>query len=87
MSLPPNLQELLGRARQVIVAESAAVLSAAESLDQNFAAVAQVLLACSGKLSPGAPRTSFRSVEPLHFIYRRTMGSTAASASYKKMTS
>ena len=38
MSLPPNLQELLGRARQVIVAESAAVLSAAESLDQNFAA-------------------------------------------------
>lgn len=50
MSLPPNLQELLERARQVIVAESAAVLSAAESLDQNFVAVAEVLLACSGKL-------------------------------------
>ena len=50
MSLPPNLQELLERARQVIAAESAAVLSAAESLDQNFVAVAEVLLACSGKL-------------------------------------
>jgi len=50
MSLPPNLPELLERARQVIVAESAAVLSAAESLDQNFVAVAEVLLACSGKL-------------------------------------
>ena len=50
MSLPPNFQEILGRARRVIVAESAAVLSAAESLDQNFVAVAEVLLACSGKL-------------------------------------
>src|ERR1700738_2978043 len=50
MSLPQNLQELLERARQVIVAESAAVLSAAESLDQNFVEVVQVLLACSGKL-------------------------------------
>ena len=50
MSLPPNLREFLGRARQVIAAESAAVLSAAESLDENFVAVAGVLLACSGKV-------------------------------------
>jgi D-arabinose 5-phosphate isomerase GutQ len=46
----PNINELLQSARQVIVAESAAVLSAAESLDQNFVDVVQVLLACSGKL-------------------------------------
>jgi D-arabinose 5-phosphate isomerase GutQ len=50
MSLTPNLNELLLRARQVIVAGSAAVLSAAESLDQNFVEVVQLLLACSGKL-------------------------------------
>jgi D-arabinose 5-phosphate isomerase GutQ len=50
MALTPNLNELLRRARQVIVAESAAVLSAAESLDQNFVDVVQVLLECSGKV-------------------------------------
>jgi D-arabinose 5-phosphate isomerase GutQ len=50
MSLTPNLDELLGRARQVIAAESAAVLSAAESVDQHFTDVVQVLLACTGKL-------------------------------------
>jgi D-arabinose 5-phosphate isomerase GutQ len=50
MSLPFNFHELLQSARQVIVTESAAVLSAAESLDQNFVEVVQVLLACSGKL-------------------------------------
>jgi D-arabinose 5-phosphate isomerase GutQ len=50
MSLPLNFHELLQSARQVIVTESATVLSAAESLDQNFVEVVQVLLACSGKL-------------------------------------
>src|SRR5260370_14889117 len=35
MSLPPNLKQLLGRARQVIVAESAAVLRASESVGQK----------------------------------------------------
>src|SRR5215831_6886105 len=48
--LPDNPQELLGRARQVIAAESTAVLSASESLDQNFVAVAELLLACTGKV-------------------------------------
>jgi D-arabinose 5-phosphate isomerase GutQ len=51
MSLvPDNLQELLGRARQVISVESRAVLSVCESLDQNFVAVVEVLLACTGKV-------------------------------------
>ncbi|MEY2604955.1 MAG: hypothetical protein QOH31_2764 [Verrucomicrobiota bacterium] len=50
MSVSPNLNDCLQRARQVIVDESAAVLSAAESLDQKFVDVAQVLLACSGKV-------------------------------------
>jgi D-arabinose 5-phosphate isomerase GutQ len=50
VSLPPDAQELLGRARQVIAAESSAVLSVSESLDQNFVTVAEVLLACTGKL-------------------------------------
>jgi D-arabinose 5-phosphate isomerase GutQ len=50
MSLIPNLNELLERARQVIATESAAVLSAAESVDQHFIEVVQVLLDCSGKL-------------------------------------
>ena len=50
MSLSPNLNELLERARQVIAAESAAVLSAAESVDQHFVDVVQVLLDCSGKV-------------------------------------
>jgi D-arabinose 5-phosphate isomerase GutQ len=50
MALTPNLSELLRRAREVIVAESASVLSAAESLDQNFVDVVQVLLECSGKV-------------------------------------
>jgi hypothetical protein len=47
MSLPQSLNELLHRARQVIATESAAVLSATESLDQKFVDVAQLLLACS----------------------------------------
>jgi SIS domain len=50
MSLSPNLNELAERARQVIAAESAAVLSAAESVDQHFVGVVQVLLGCSGKV-------------------------------------
>ncbi len=50
MSVSPNLNDCLQRAHQVIVDESAAVLSAAESLDQKFVDVAQVLLACSGKV-------------------------------------
>src|SRR3984893_2620533 len=50
MSVSPTLTHCLQRARQVIVDESAAVLSAAESLDQKFVDVAQVLLACSGKV-------------------------------------
>ena len=50
MSLLLNFHQLLQSARQVIVTESAAVLSAAESLDQSFVEVVQVLLACSGKL-------------------------------------
>jgi D-arabinose 5-phosphate isomerase GutQ len=50
MSLPPNLNELLERARQVIAAESVAVFNAAESVDQHFMEVAQVLLDCSGKV-------------------------------------
>jgi D-arabinose 5-phosphate isomerase GutQ len=50
MSLSPTLNELAGRARQVIAAESAAVLSAAESVDQHFVGVVQVLLDCSGKV-------------------------------------
>jgi hypothetical protein len=35
MSLPPNLKELLGRVREVVVAESAAALNAAESLEEE----------------------------------------------------
>ena len=51
MSLSPNLNELrMGRHRHVIAAESAAVLSAAESVDQHFIDVVQVLLDCSGKV-------------------------------------
>jgi D-arabinose 5-phosphate isomerase GutQ len=50
MSLSPNLNELIERARHVIAAESAAVLSAAESVDQHFIDVVQVLLDCSGKV-------------------------------------
>jgi D-arabinose 5-phosphate isomerase GutQ len=51
MSLSPdNLEEFLKRARQVIAAEASAVLSAAESLDPNFVAVAEVILTCSGKV-------------------------------------
>ena len=51
MSLSPdNLEELLKRARQVIAAKASAVLSASESLDSNFVAVAEVILACSGKV-------------------------------------
>jgi D-arabinose 5-phosphate isomerase GutQ len=51
MSLSPdNSQELLERARQVIAAESDAVLSVSKSLDQTFVAVAEVLLACTGKV-------------------------------------
>jgi hypothetical protein len=34
MSLPPNLKELLGCTRQLIVAEAAAALSTGESLEQ-----------------------------------------------------
>src|SRR5258707_3430378 len=71
MSLPPNLPELLERARQVIVAESAAVLSAAESLDQNFVAVAEVLLACSGKVlitGSGTSGTIARRAAPLFSV-------------------
>ena len=49
MSLPPH-QELLGRARQVITVESAAIISVSESLDQNFVAVAEALFACAGKV-------------------------------------
>ena len=50
MSLTPKLNELRRHPHQVILAESAAVLSGAESLDQNFVDIAQVLLACSGEL-------------------------------------
>ena len=50
MSLPPDPQELLERARQVIAAESRAVLSVCDSLDQNFVTVAEVLVACTGKV-------------------------------------
>jgi D-arabinose 5-phosphate isomerase GutQ len=50
MSLSPNLNEFIERARSVIAAESAAVLSAAESVDQHFTDVVQVLLDCSGKV-------------------------------------
>jgi D-arabinose 5-phosphate isomerase GutQ len=48
MSLPT--QELLERARQVIDVESAAIASVSASLDQAFVAVAEVLLACEGKV-------------------------------------
>jgi sugar (pentulose or hexulose) kinase len=48
MSLSPDdLEELLKRARQVIAVEASAVLRASESLDPNFVAVAEVILACS----------------------------------------
>ena len=50
MSLPLDSKELLTRARQVIAAESAAVASASDSLDDHFVAVAQTLLACRGKV-------------------------------------
>jgi D-arabinose 5-phosphate isomerase GutQ len=48
MSLPP--EDLLERARQVVTLESSAVHSVIESLDQNFLAVAEALLACTGKV-------------------------------------
>ena len=48
MSLPP--EDLLGRARQVVTLESGAVHSVTQSLDQNFVAVAELLLACTGKV-------------------------------------
>ena len=48
MSLPP--EDLLERARQVVTLESGAVHSATQSLDQNFVAVAELLLACTGKV-------------------------------------
>ncbi len=44
MSLPPNPNDYLESARQVIANEAAAVLSARESVDQNFADVVQTLL-------------------------------------------
>src|SRR5258708_39153959 len=50
MSLPPNPNDYLESARQVIANEAAAVLSARESVDQNFADVVQTLLTCSGKV-------------------------------------
>jgi D-arabinose 5-phosphate isomerase GutQ len=51
MSLSPdNPEELLQRARQVIAVESTAVRSVSESLDQNFAAVAEVLPGRTGKV-------------------------------------
>jgi D-arabinose 5-phosphate isomerase GutQ len=50
MSLPPNPNDYLQRARQVIANEAAAVLSARESVDQNFADVVRALLNCSGKV-------------------------------------
>jgi D-arabinose 5-phosphate isomerase GutQ len=48
MSLSP--EDLLGRARQVVTLKSGAVHSVTQSLDQNFVAVAEVLLACTGKV-------------------------------------
>ena len=45
-----NSQEFLERARQVIAVESAAIQSVSQSLDQNFVAVAEVLLSCTGKV-------------------------------------
>ena len=48
MSLPP--EDLLERARQVVTLESSAVHSVIGSLDQNFVAVAELLLACTGKV-------------------------------------
>jgi hypothetical protein len=39
MSLPPNLKELLGRARQLIVAESAAALSAVNHSGSHHAKI------------------------------------------------
>jgi D-arabinose 5-phosphate isomerase GutQ len=50
MSLPPNLDAFLERARQVIIAESTAVRGAVDSVDQSFVEAARVLLACSGKV-------------------------------------
>jgi D-arabinose 5-phosphate isomerase GutQ len=47
---PDNSQQLLECARQVIADESNAVLSVSKSLDQAFVAVAEVLLACTGKV-------------------------------------
>lgn len=50
MSSPPDRQELLRLARHVVAAEVEAVSSVSGSLDQTFAAVAEALLACSGKV-------------------------------------
>jgi arabinose-5-phosphate isomerase len=50
MSVALDPQELLERARQVIDVESAAIDSVSASLDQAFVAVAEVLLACEGKV-------------------------------------
>ncbi|HEY0792445.1 MAG TPA: SIS domain-containing protein [Chthoniobacterales bacterium] len=50
MSLSFQPTDLLERARQVVADESAAVLSAADSIDEKFVAVAQLLLSCSGKI-------------------------------------
>lgn len=50
MSLSPSPNDFLQSARQVITNEAAAVLSARESVDQNFADIVQTLLNCSGKV-------------------------------------
>jgi D-arabinose 5-phosphate isomerase GutQ len=50
MSPPKSVEELLRLARKVIADESAAVMSAADSVDQTFSDVAQILLECSGKV-------------------------------------
>lgn len=69
MSLNPKLNELRRHLHQVFLAESAAVLSGAESLDQKFVDIAQVLLACSGELlitGSGTSRTiAKRAARPL----------------------
>jgi D-arabinose 5-phosphate isomerase GutQ len=50
MSLPSDTSDYLQRAHQLIIAESAAVRTVLQTLDQKFIDVVQVLLACAGKV-------------------------------------
>ena len=74
MSLPP--EDLLGRARQVVTLESGAVHSVTQSLDQNFVAVAELLLACTGKVLITGSGTS--GTIAMHAAHLFSVGGTPA---------